>query len=151
MRPTLLLLLSLFLTACSNDTEKKQPTAAEAAGTEIAAPEQQPAAAPEPEKNITAAVETPSAPAAEQVDEEPVNGHAIFVHKCVSCHGKNGEKLALNVSEAISGWEAERTVSALKGYRNGTYGKNLKGIMKGQVSSLSDKQIEAVAGYIATL
>ena len=68
--------------------------------------------------------------------------------KCIACHGATGEKKALGRSAVIKGWEASKTVAALKGYKDGTYGGAMKGVMKGQVKSLNDAQIEAVAQYI---
>ncbi|MEA3554001.1 MAG: cytochrome c, partial [Campylobacterota bacterium] len=38
----------------------------------------------------------------------------------------------------------------LKGYKDGTYGSVMKGVMKGQVVSLNDEQIESIAKFIAT-
>jgi len=82
---------------------------------------------------------------------EGVNGHSLYAHQCASCHGQKGEKAALNTSQVIAGWPTEKTVHALNGYRDGSYGHKLKGIMKGQVSSLDPTEIEAVASYIKTL
>jgi len=78
------------------------------------------------------------------------NGEALY-KKCGACHGANGEKKALGKSVAITGWEASKTVEALKGYKDGTYGGAMKGLMKGQVKSLDDAQIEALAKYIQNL
>ena len=75
---------------------------------------------------------------------------ASLYKKCSACHGQTGEKKALGKSEVIKGWEATRTVAALKGYKNGTYGGAMKGLMKGQVSPLNDTQIEEIAKYIET-
>lgn len=68
--------------------------------------------------------------------------------KCSACHGATGERKALGKSEVIKGWEATKVVAALKGYQDGTYGGPMKGLMKGQVASLSDTQIEDVAKFI---
>lgn len=70
--------------------------------------------------------------------------------KCQGCHGVNGEKAALGKSKIIKGWKSEQTVAALKGYKDGTYGGPMKGVMKGQVMALNDEQIKALADYIAT-
>jgi cytochrome c len=70
--------------------------------------------------------------------------------KCQGCHGVNGEKAALGKSQIIKGWEASKTVAALKGYKDGTYGGAMKGVMKGQVAALNDDQIQAIADFIAT-
>ena len=73
---------------------------------------------------------------------------ASLYNKCAACHGKSGEKKALGKSQAIKGWDATKTVAALNGYKDGTYGGPMKGLMKGQVKSLDDAQIEALAKYI---
>ena len=90
------------------------------------------------------------------IKEEPksvkvaIDGGAIY-KACASCHGANAEKKALNKSEVIQGWEVSKTVAALKGYKDGSYGGPMKGIMKGQVAKLSDAQIQAVAEHISGL
>ncbi len=77
-------------------------------------------------------------------------GEALF-KSCVGCHGANGEKQALGKSAVIQGWAVEKTVKALKGYQDGTYGGPMKGVMKGQAAKLDDAKIEAIAKYISTL
>ncbi|MFA7083283.1 MAG: c-type cytochrome [Arcobacteraceae bacterium] len=71
--------------------------------------------------------------------------------KCSACHGQKGEKKALGASEIIQGWEIERTVDSLKGYQNKTYGGKMKTIMTGQVATLSDDDIQALAEHLAGL
>jgi len=78
------------------------------------------------------------------------DGAELF-KKCVSCHGANAEKSALGKSQIIQGWDKAKTVTALKGYKDGTYGGAMKAIMKGQVAPYSDADIEAVSAYISTL
>jgi len=78
------------------------------------------------------------------------DGAALY-KKCTGCHGANGEKQALGKSQVIKGWEESKTISALKGYKVGTYGGAMKGLMKGQVSSLTEEQIKSLAKHIATL
>ena len=77
------------------------------------------------------------------------NGADVY-KKCIACHGVTGEKKALGKSAVIKGWESSKTIAALKGYKAGTYGGSMKAIMKGQVASLNDTQIEAVAKFIQT-
>ena len=69
---------------------------------------------------------------------------------CAGCHGQKGEKKALGKSQVIKGWSAEKTAAALKGYKNGTYGGPMKGVMKGQVARLSDADIEKLSQTIAS-
>ncbi len=69
---------------------------------------------------------------------------------CAGCHGAYGEKAALNgKSEVIQAWPVARTIAALKGYKDGSYGGAMKGIMKGQVARLSDEDIEELAKIIS--
>lgn len=69
--------------------------------------------------------------------------------KCVSCHGANGEKAALGKSKVIKDMTKAEFVSALKGYQDGSYGGAMKGLMKGQVTGLSDADMQAMADQIA--
>ncbi len=68
--------------------------------------------------------------------------------KCVGCHGVNGEKVALGKSKIIKDMTKAEIVTALKGYKDGSYGGVMKGVMKGQVATLSDADIEAIANKI---
>jgi len=70
--------------------------------------------------------------------------------KCQGCHGVNGERAALGKSQIIKGWTVEKTIAALKGYKDGTYGGAMKGVMKGQVASMDEMQMKALAEYIAS-
>lgn len=77
-------------------------------------------------------------------------GKSLYA-KCASCHGTNAQNPALGKSQIIKGWEIEKTINALNGYKNGTYGSNMKAIMKGQVATLGDEDIKALATYINSL
>ena len=76
---------------------------------------------------------------------------AILAKKCASCHGASFEKKALNQSQIIKGWKSDRVVVAITGYKAGTYGGKMKGLMKGQVASLNDTQIKEMGDYIESL
>ncbi len=67
---------------------------------------------------------------------------------CAGCHGANFEKKAMNVSKVVKDLTKEEIVTALKGYKAGTYGGAMKAIMKGQVAKLDDAAIEALAAEI---
>ena len=79
--------------------------------------------------------------------ETPSDGAQLF-KKCTGCHGSKGERKALGKSKVISEMKKEDIKTALTGYKDGSYGGAMKGIMKGQVMSYSDKDIAAVADYI---
>ena len=77
------------------------------------------------------------------------DGAALY-KKCAGCHGLHGEKKALGKSAVIKGWPKEKTIEALKGYKAGTRNVHgMGGLMKGQVASLSDADIEAIAEYLS--
>jgi len=79
------------------------------------------------------------------------DGAALY-KKCAACHGAQGEKKALGKSEIIDTWSAAQIEEALNGYKAGT--RNIHGmgaLMKGQVASYSEEDIEAVSKYIAGL
>lgn len=75
-------------------------------------------------------------------------GSADAYNKCVSCHGATGEKVALGKSKVIKTMTKAEIVTALNGYKDGSYGGPMKGVMKGQVASLSDMDIQAIAEMI---
>jgi len=77
------------------------------------------------------------------------DGASVY-KKCIACHGVNAEKKALGKSAVIAGWEAPKTLAALQGYKAGTYGGAMRGLMKGQVAALNEEQMKEVAHYIAT-
>ena len=77
------------------------------------------------------------------------DGNRIYVAKCFSCHGENASKQAMNKSQVIAGWDAEKTVKSLTGYKNGEGGP-MKGVMKPIASGLSDEDMKAVAETIAS-
>ena len=64
---------------------------------------------------------------------------------CAGCHGANFEKAALGKSKIVKDLTKDEIVKALKGYKDGSYGGAMKGIMKGQVAKLSDADIEEIA------
>lgn len=80
-----------------------------------------------------------------------LDGKALYT-SCAACHGQNGEKVALGKSAIIKGWAVDKTVAALNGYIDGTYGHSvMKGTMKAQASKLNADEIKAVSEYISTL
>ncbi len=74
---------------------------------------------------------------------------AVLFTKCAGCHGMKGEKHALGQSNVIAGQSKEDLVKKIAGYQKGTYGGAMKGLMQGQVKSLSPEEVEALADYIA--
>jgi cytochrome c len=72
-----------------------------------------------------------------------VNGKA-----CAACHGANWEKHAMGKSKVVANLTHAEIAEALKGYKAGTFGGPMKGVMKGQVAKYSDAELEAFAQTI---
>ena len=74
--------------------------------------------------------------------------YGVSTAACVGCHGANFEKKAMGISKVVKDMSKEDIVKALKGYKDGSYGGAMKGLMKGQVASLSDADIDSIASSI---
>ena len=80
-----------------------------------------------------------------------VDGATLF-KKCSSCHGEDGQKSAFQKSAIIAGQNVETLVASITEYKAGT--RDVAGmgkLMKGQVTELSEDDIQTVAEYISTL
>ena len=67
---------------------------------------------------------------------------------CIGCHGASFEKKAMGVSKVVKDMSKEDIVKAIKGYKDGSYGGSMKALMKSQVASLSDADIDSIASSI---
>ena len=76
---------------------------------------------------------------------------AVLYKKCAGCHGALGGKKALGKSKVINELSKDALVTSLNGYKDGSYGGSMKALMKGQVSNLSEDDIETLSTYIASL
>jgi cytochrome c-type protein NapB len=74
--------------------------------------------------------------------------YAAGTGACKGCHGQQFEKKAMGTSKIVKDMSKEDIVKSLKGYKDGSYGGAMKGIMKGQVASLSDADMAAIADEI---
>ncbi len=72
-----------------------------------------------------------------------VNGKA-----CAACHGAHWEKKAMGKSKVVAEMTHADIAAALKGYKAGTYGGPMKGVMKGQVARYSDADLDAFSQTI---
>ena len=88
----------------------------------------------------------------EQTAQEPaaLDGTALYAN-CGSCHGQKGEKSALGKSQVIAGWDKQRVIDSLNGYKDGSYGGVMKNIMTGQVNTKTEAEIEALADLISKM
>ena len=67
---------------------------------------------------------------------------------CKGCHGADFGKKAMGKSKVVKDMSKADIAKALKGYKAGTYGGAMKGLMKGQVAKYSDKDLDAMAAEI---
>ena len=82
---------------------------------------------------------------------EQDSGSSLYARKCASCHGKDAKKSALNASAVIAGWSSQKTQDALNGYKNGSFGGKMKGIMEGQSKPLTEAEIKLISDFISVL
>ena len=68
---------------------------------------------------------------------EPKKDIQVNLAACKGCHGANFEVSALGKSKIVANMTKDEVSNALVGYKNGTYGGSMKGIMKGQVAKYS--------------
>ncbi len=76
---------------------------------------------------------------------------AASLAACAGCHGADFSKAALGKSQVVKGWDAAKIETALKGYKDGSYGGAMKATMAGQVKALSDADIADIAKQIAAM
>ena len=74
--------------------------------------------------------------------------YAVSVAACTGCHGQHFEKVAMGKSKVVKDMSEADILVALKGYKDGTYGGAMKGLMAGQVAKLSDADMKAMAASI---
>lgn len=72
------------------------------------------------------------------------------VAACASCHGPNGAGMPAQYPK-LSGQHAEYIALQLKAFRSGARANDPAASMRGMAGRLSDREIEAVADYVAGL
>lgn len=77
------------------------------------------------------------------------DGAEIYKAKCFSCHGEKAIKPAMAKSSVIAGWDAQKTIDSVNGYKKGEGGA-MKNVMKPIATALSDEDLKAVAETIAS-
>jgi len=73
---------------------------------------------------------------------------AVNLGACKGCHGQNFEKHALGKSKIVKDLTKAEIAEALVGYKNGTFGGPMKGVMKGQVARYSVADLKAAANKL---
>lgn len=68
---------------------------------------------------------------------------AVNLGACKGCHGANFEKKALGKSKIVSNMTKAEVSASMIGYKDGTYGGPMKGVMKGQVAKYSNDELSS--------
>ena len=152
MKTVISVVAAIFLIGCSEESTTSSPQQnmfKEA--TKVAEPvEEVKDSAVEVASVAVKIVDEKSKIVSEATTGETKSGAELF-KVCSSCHGVNGEKKALNKSQIIQGWSEVQLSTALNGYKDGSYGGAMKGLMKSQVTKLSDEDISVLAKHISGL
>ena len=82
---------------------------------------------------------------------KPVDGADLYTKNCSNCHGELGRKSAFGKSKVISNWSKEKIIKAILGYQEKTYGGSMKNLMRIQVKSLSEEEVNAIAEHISSI
>ncbi len=140
----------------SSDTQTKSSSGEAAAAEMENTLKQAESAASE---NISNAATEASAAVSDRIEDKKeelkesvdIDGAKLYA-KCAGCHGQKGEKKALGKSAPIGGLSKESLLESLKGYRAGDLNRyGMGALMKSQVSSFGDKELEKLAEYISSL
>lgn len=145
------ILCSLLLIGCSESAPQQASETNVSQKVPAPALEENSSTAVPTEQTEAVAAPSTAASAPAVTENVSVDASALFAQKCASCHGTKAEKSALNKSQLIATLSEQQIKDALKGYQNGTYGRDMKALMQGQAKPLNDAQIEALAKYISAL
>jgi len=130
--------------APAKEEAKAEAPAKEEAKAEAPAKEEAKAEAPAKEEAKAEAPAKEEAKAEAPAKEEAKSA-APDLSACKGCHGANFEKSAMGKSKIVNTLSKADIEKALKGYKDGSYGGAMKGLMKGQVASFDDAKIKAIA------
>lgn len=76
------------------------------------------------------------------------SAYAVSTAACAGCHGQHFEKVAMGKSKVVKDMSEADILVALKGYKNGSYGGDMKSLMTGQVANLSEDDMKSIAASI---
>jgi cytochrome c len=72
----------------------------------------------------------------------------VNTNSCIGCHGIDWSKSALGKSKVVANMSKEDIKTALMGYKDGSYGGPMKGVMKGQVARYSNEELVSMTDQI---
>jgi cytochrome c553 len=82
---------------------------------------------------------------------DSLSGGKLYHKNCASCHGKKAQEAAFGKAQVLAGWSKENLKEALMGYKDGTYGGSMKGLMRAEVKPFSEAELGDIAEYISNI
>ena len=73
---------------------------------------------------------------------------AVDSESCFVCHGEDWSKKALGKSKVVANMTHDEIAISLIGYKNGTYGRIMKGLMKDKIKDYSIQELKEFAQTI---
>ncbi len=153
--------LALFLVGCSSESKQEAKEVATQTKESVTqsvkeAKSETVQKAQEIKSDVSAKVEEVKKEVATKVEDvkqavSTQTSASTLYQPCAGCHGMDASKAALGKSQIIKGWDVKKIADALHGYKAGTYGRDMKGLMAGQTSKLSDEDIKILSEYISKL
>ncbi len=80
-----------------------------------------------------------------------INGRELYVAKCQSCHGEQGELAAYGRSRELNTLTLEEMKVSIRGYTLNEYDRGLAIIMAPIASSITEEDVDAVYNYLQTV
>ena len=66
------------------------------------------------------------------------------IDTCIACHGENLQKPAMGISRIVNQMSKDDIIASIDGYKDGSYGGNMKALMAGIAMKLTQEEIEAI-------
>ena len=80
------------------------------------------------------------------------DGETLYKTKtCSTCHGKDGKTPIMPMYPKIAGQNKEYTLQQMNDIKSGARSNGQSAAMKGVMHLVSDEELQALAGYIATM
>ncbi len=117
-----------------------------------------PAPAPKAAAAPAAKAESAPAPAPKAAAPAPAaapaaggDGAALYASKgCGACHGPDGNKTIMPIYPKVAGLPAQYSINQMKDIKSGARSNGQSAAMKGVVMAIDDKDLKAIAEWLAT-
>lgn len=86
-----------------------------------------------------------------EIKEASIDAQKVYINKCQSCHGANGEKSAYNSSRPLKDLSLEDMQDSIKDYKNGNKNNGNAAIMTPYANFIDYKEIKGIHAYLNNL